>query len=234
MSFYQTLKAQTAAERNALLQTSLVEEALAGCLTRERYVAFLGQAYHHVRHTVPLLMAAGSRLPSNREWLREAIAEYIEEELGHQEWVLNDIAGCGYSVEQVRASRPNHATEMMVAYAYHVIDRGNPVGFFGMVHVLEGTSVSVASQAAEAIQQSTGLPDSAFSYLRSHGALDVDHVNFFAGLMDRLVLEDDRQAVLHCARRFYRLYAEVFRSVYAEQATQWYASPGEVDHALVG
>ena len=27
---------------------------------------------------------------------------------------------------------------MMVAYAYDTIARGNPVGFLGMVHVLEG------------------------------------------------------------------------------------------------
>ena len=29
------------------------------------------------------------------------------------------------------------------------MDRGNPVGFFGMVYVLEGTSVRVATEAAE-------------------------------------------------------------------------------------
>jgi hypothetical protein len=37
--------------------------------------------------------------------------------------------------------------------------RGNPLGFFGMVHVLEGTSVSLALLAADAIQKPLGLPD---------------------------------------------------------------------------
>ena len=119
---------------------------------RGRYVAFLNQAYHHVRHTTPLLMAAGSRVPADKEWLRDALAEYSEEELGHQEWVLNDIAACGYDKENARRSTPNRATELMVAYAYDVIDRVIPVGFFGMVHVGGGSSVTMGVGAAAWLQ----------------------------------------------------------------------------------
>ncbi|MCL0318012.1 iron-containing redox enzyme family protein, partial [Escherichia coli] len=118
------------------------------------YLAFLQQAYHHVRHTVPLLMACGSRLPARLEWLRTAIGEYIEEEMGHQEWVLDDIAGAGGDRSAAAASEPALATELLVSYAYDTIQRGNPVGFFGMVLVLEGTSVALATQAANALQTS--------------------------------------------------------------------------------
>ncbi len=218
MSFFATLQASTAAERDALLSTDLVHTALSGDATTELYVAFLQQAYHHVRHTTPLLMAAGSRIPADREWLRDALAEYVEEELGHQEWVLNDIEACGYDKEKARRSVPLRATEVMVAYAYHVIDRVNPIGFFGMVHVLEGTSVSMADSAAECIRQATGLPGNAFSYLRSHGALDVEHVKFFENLMNRIDDEHDQQCIIHCARNFYHLYADVYRSIDASQA----------------
>ena len=218
MSFFRHLEQATVSERDQLLACELVQDALAGRMTREQYVAFLNQAYHHVRHTVPLLMAAGSRLPAKQEWLRSALAEYVEEELGHQEWVLNDIAACGFDPEKVRHGVPNRATEVMVAYAYYVIDRVNPVGFFGMVHVLEGTSVSVAENAAHGIARSTGLPAQAFSYLRSHGALDVEHVKFFENLMDRIDDAEEQRIIVHCARNFYHLYADVYRSVNAEQA----------------
>ena len=93
------------------------------------------------------------------------------------------------------------------------------LGFFGMVHVLEGTSVAVASAAAGGIGAALGLPEQAFSYLRSHGSLDVEHVGFFESLMDRLEQAEDRAAVLHCARRFYRLYGDVFRSLPAPDDT---------------
>ena len=218
MRFFQQLQDSTRIEREQLLANPLVTMALSGEMGRDTYVAFLCQAYHHVKHTLPLLMAAGSRLPQDKEWLREALAEYIEEELGHQEWVLNDIEACGYDKEKARHSQPNRATEMMVAYAYHIIDRVDPVGFFGMVHVLEGTSVTVADEAAACIASSTGLPAKAFSYLRSHGALDIEHVAFFRKLMDRIEDPCDQQLIIHCARNFYHLYAEVYSSVAAEQS----------------
>jgi heme oxygenase len=101
----------------------------------------------------------------------------------------------------------------MVAYAYDTITRGNPLGFFGMVHVLEGTSVSLALVAADRIQQRLGLPDAAFSYLRSHGTLDREHTAHFALLMDRLDDPRDHAAIVHAARAFYRLYGDVFRDL---------------------
>ena len=218
MSFFQTLQNETATERMQLLDNPLVHRAMAGEMSREQYVAFLCQAYHHVKHTIPLLMAAGSRIPEQQEWLRTALAEYVEEELGHQEWILNDIEACGFDREKARNSMPNRATEMMIAYAYYVIDRVDPIGFFGMVHVLEGTSVTVADEAASCIAGSTGLPKSAFSYLTSHGALDVEHVKFFEDLMNKIESPEQQNRIIHCARNFYHLYAGVYSSVAAEQA----------------
>ena len=87
------------------------------------------------------------------------------------------------------------------------------MGFFGMVHVLEGTSVSLALLAADKIQKSLALPDRAFSYLRSHGTLDQKHVAHFAELMDRIDDGDDQEAIVHAARAFFRLYGDVFRSL---------------------
>lgn len=217
-TFFERLQAETAPDRAALMQSPLIQDAMRGDVHTERYVAFLCQAFHHVKHTVPLLMAAGGRLPHSKEFLRVAIAEYIEEEQGHQEWVLNDIDACGYDKERARNAVPNHETEMMVAYAYHIIDRVNPVCFFGMVHVLEGTSISVADQAAQRIQDATGLPNKAFSYLRSHGALDISHVAFFENLMNEITDPDDQALIIHCAHQFYRLYKAVLDSAAADQA----------------
>ena len=211
--FHARLLAATATQRAQLLATPIIRDALAGRVTRADYLAFLTEAYHHVRHTTPLLMACGARLPARLEWLREAVAEYIEEEVGHQNWILDDIAAAGGDRDAVASGEPAPATELMVAYAYDTIARGNPVGFFGMVLVLEGTSVALATRAAEVIEQSLALPRSAFSYLRSHGDLDIEHTGFYERLMDRLDDAGDQAAVVHAARMFYRLYAGVFASL---------------------
>jgi len=210
MGFYDELQSNTEQARTALLSAPIIGKALSGDIKLDDYVAFLTEAYHHVKHTVPLLMAVGARLPEEKEWLREAVAEYIEEELGHQEWILNDIEACGVDKELVRLGKPSLHTELMVSYAYDTVARTNPVGFFGMVHVLEGTSVTTADLAASAIQSALGLPDKAFSYLRSHGALDQDHIQFFESLMNRIEDEKECQHILHCSKMFYRLYANIF------------------------
>ena len=213
MNFFDQLQRQTSAEREHLLSAQIIHAALDGSATREQYLAFLTQAYHHVKHTVPLLMACGARLPERLEWLREAIAEYIEEEIGHQEWILNDIRACGGDAEAVRSGQPALPTELMVAYVYDRIARHNPVSFFGMVNVLEGTSIALATQAAGVLQERLQLPAKAFSYLTSHGSLDVEHIEFFKKLMNRLEDAGDQAAVLHTARVVYRLYGDLFHSL---------------------
>lgn len=214
MSFYQHLQDETQAERNFLLEAPIIRDALAGRLPLESYTAFLIQAYHHVKHTVPLFMAAGSRLSDEHEWVREAMAEYISEEIGHQEWILNDLAACGIDKNEVRNSQPSQPTELMLAYAYDTIQRKNPLSLFGMVQVLEGTSISVATPAAEKIQTSLKLPKQALSYLYSHGSLDQDHILFFEKLVNRFEDADIQADIVHSARIFYQLYGDILRSVH--------------------
>ncbi|MDN8614295.1 TenA family transcriptional regulator [Variovorax ginsengisoli] len=213
MSFHARLVEQTADARMGLLATPIIQGCLRGEVSLPSYLAFLREAYHHVRHTVPLLGACKAALPARNDWLREPLDEYIEEERGHDEWILDDIRACGGDAEAVRDGLPGHATEVMVAYAYDTIARRNPLGFFGMVYVLEGTSVSLALMAADQIQKPLGLPDSAFSYLRSHGTLDQVHTAHFALLMDRIEDTRDQADIVHAARAFFRLYGDVFRSL---------------------
>jgi len=220
MNFYAELLAATERERAELLAIPFIQDGAAGRLTRADYVAFLSQAYYHVRHTLPLLMACGARLSARLEWLRSAMSEYIREETGHEEWILNDIRACGTDPELIRNGAPALPAELLVAYAYDVIARINPVGFLGMVLVLEGTSTAVATQAERALQTSLGLPAAAFTYLSSHGELDISHTRLFASLVSRLDNPEDQATLIHCARVFYRLYGDVFRDLDAHRQAQ--------------
>ncbi len=213
MPFHDRLLAATDTEREKFLAIPILQRALHSDITREDYITFLEQAYHHVKHTVPLLMGCGCRLPEHYAWLREAVGEYIEEETGHEEWILDDITACGGDRNAARDATPFAATELMVSYAYDVIQRRNPVGFFGMVLVLEGTSAAIASSAAAVIKQHLNLPDNAFSYLDSHGVLDQGHIEFFRNLMNRITCDEDQNTVIHCANMFYHLYGNIFRSI---------------------
>ncbi len=230
MSFFDELQAATAQERQALFNVPVIREALAGEVSLDNYRAFLAQAYYHVRHTVPLMMACGARLPSRLEWLRGAVCEYIEEEYGHEKWILNDITACGGDAAHVRDGKPSLPIELMVSFLYDLIARGNPVGLFGMVNVLEGTSIALATQAATTIQERLELPVTAFSYLASHGALDIGHMDTYRGLMDQLQDPEDKAAVIHASKVVYHLYTEMFRGLPRAQVPQ---GVSEVQHAAV-
>jgi len=211
--FFEVLEQHTAAERDDLFAIPIIRDALAGRVTREQYIAFLTEAYHHVKHTVPLLMACGSRLPESAGWLRAAVVEYIGEESGHEEWILGDIAAAGGDANAVRNGAAGPETELMVAYVYDFIARRNPMGFFGMVYVLEGTSAALATNAADVLRHALALPPEAFTYLTSHGTLDQQHLRFFAELMDRVESPFDQAAITDVANRVYRLYGGIFRAL---------------------
>lgn len=219
MNNFELLEQATAEERRALLATPIIAAALAGRVTRRDYRAFLARAFHHVKHTVPLLMACGARLPDHQEWLRAAMAHYIDEEIGHHEWILNDIAVVGGDAEAVRASAPDFDTDLMVGYAYDTVMRRNPVGLLGMVYVLEGTSVSLATHVAGVLQNALDLPPTAFSYLSSHGSLDIEHIGDFQRLVNRLENDVDRDCVVASAKSFFRLYGNVLGGIQLENAS---------------
>ena len=219
MSNYAELTTRTATARAQLQKIPVIGRALSGDVTRGLYLDFLAQAYHHVRHTVPLLMAVGSRLSPRHLWLQKELVHYVEEEQGHDEWILSDIAAAGGNADAVRNGAPAFETDAMVAYAYDTVMRRNPVAFFGMVYVLEGTSVALALNAADAIQRTLALPNKAFTYLRSHGSLDQQHIGHLEAIVDRFDSKLDLPAVVTCAQAMFRLYGDVFRSLDATESS---------------
>lgn len=212
-TFFSEIEDLTANARQHLESSPVISRTLNGEVEMQTYIAFLTEAYHHVKHTVPLLMACGSLLPERLEWLREAIVHYIEEEVGHQEWILNDLQALGVDKESVRHGQPSVHTELMVSYAYDVIARHNPVGFFGMVYTLEKTSSTIATFAAEQIANGLSLAPTAMTYMISHGSLDAEHMQDFEQLMNRLDSEQDKASVLHTTPVFYQLYTNIFNAL---------------------
>ncbi|MDC7694347.1 iron-containing redox enzyme family protein [Asticcacaulis sp. DXS10W] len=213
MTFYARLIRETQTEQQALFGVQQIRDGLTGRISLQTYIAYLTEAYHHVKHTVPLLKAARAGLDSRHHAFMAAFDDYIAEETGHEEWILNDIRNAGGDAEAVRHGQPSAATELMVAFVYDYIHRINPLGMFGMVFVLEGTSVQLATHGAEAVRATLGLKANCFSYLLSHGSLDLSHMAFFEGLMGQVDNPADQDAIIHVARRVFTLFADMFRSI---------------------
>jgi pyrroloquinoline quinone (PQQ) biosynthesis protein C len=211
MPAYDALLRDTEPERERFLALPLIRQAVTNGVPRALYLDFLAQAYHHVRHTCPLLALAYANCDGRDAVYRAALLAYLDVELGHEEWVLDDISALGGDAEQVRGGQPQSPCKAMVGYAYYAIEHVSPYALLGMVHVLEGMSAALALQAAERISDAIG-GDAGFSYLRSHGAADLDHVELFRTLLDRL--DPPSLAVIVAATRdFYWLYGQVFSAL---------------------
>jgi pyrroloquinoline quinone (PQQ) biosynthesis protein C len=180
--------------------------------SRELYLAFLAEAYHHVKHTFPLLALAASRTPDER--YQDALVEYMEEERGHEKWILQDIADLGGDSDGVKNGEAGAACRIMVGYAYYAIEHVSPYAMLGSVHVLEGMSVLLADRVADAVKGSLALADDrGFSYLRSHGSLDMEHVAFFRSLVDGFDQQETQRIIIDNSRLFYRLYGAIFQDL---------------------
>ncbi|MCB1532882.1 MAG: iron-containing redox enzyme family protein [Alphaproteobacteria bacterium] len=213
MNFYDRLVKETQSARAELYSVPQLIDGMQGNISRATYIAYLTEAYHHVSHTVPFLMTMGSKIPPSKKWMHKAIIEYQEEEVGHEEWILNDIAAAGGDKEAARNSTPNLETQVLVAYNYDYMTRKNPVGFFGMVFMLESTSTQIANKGADAVKEKLGLPQKAFSYLYSHGELDISHMKFFEETVNKITDPDDQAAIIEVAQNTFRLFANLLRAI---------------------
>jgi len=212
VKFYDRLLFETARDREAFLTIPIIRHAVVNGASRELYRNFLTQAYHHVKHTFPLLALAASRTRDER--YQDALFEYMREVRGHEKWILDDIRAVGGDTEAARNERPSLPCQIMVGFTYYAIEHVSPYAMLGSVYVLEGMSVLLADRLADALQSSLAIKDAAgFSYLRSHGALDILHVDFFKTLVNGFDDEATQTLVIENARIFYRLYGDIFRAL---------------------
>jgi long-chain acyl-CoA synthetase len=223
MNFYDTLLERTTVERNAFLSIPLIQDAIRNGASRALYIDFLAQAYHHVKHTFSELALAASL--TTDETYQDALVEYMNEERGHEKWILNDIRALGGDAEDVSGGVPSPACQVLVGYTYFAIQHISPYALLGSVHVLEGMSTALADKAADAIKTSLSVSgEEGFSYLRSHGALDVEHVAFFKTLANTITDPAVQNIVVETAKIIYRLYGDIFRELEIRHARQRHAA----------
>jgi pyrroloquinoline quinone (PQQ) biosynthesis protein C len=219
MSHFRRLVQQTASARREFMEISLIQEVMRKGASRALYLDFLSQAYHHVKSTAPLLALAASRCGSDDRRYQTALFEYIQEERGHDEWILEDIEALGGDPGSVRQDSPHFPCRIMVGHAYFLVDHVSPYALLGMIHVLEGMAVALASNAARAIHKTIAATTGAgFKYLTTHGDLDIEHTKLFERLIDE-ISPGYLPLIIDSANDFYRLYGDIFRDLDHRRST---------------
>jgi len=149
---------------------------------------------------VPLTRAAlhRSRELAGRDALAAPLAAYladhVDEELHHDETLLDDLELLGVDRASVLARMPSPAVAALVGTQYYWILHFHPVAFLGYVAVMEGYPPT--PELIETLIARTGFPREAFRTYIEHGDLDPGHRDHLDETLDSLPLTAERESVV--------------------------------------
>src|SRR3989344_7272081 len=106
MSFFITLLEMTDNSRREFEAIPTMNSMINRGLSLAEYKAFLHDLYYIVWHFCPIMAGAASRCDDRFRNVRYELYERIEEEKGHETWVLEDLEAVGGDLARVRANRP--------------------------------------------------------------------------------------------------------------------------------
>jgi len=126
--------------------------------------------------------------------LAEYLAEHVDEELNHDETLLDDLELLGVKRSSVRERMPSPEAAALVGSQYYWIRHFHPVSFLGYVAVMEGYPPT--SELIETLVERTGFPRTAFRAYVEHAELDPGHRDHLDRTLDALPLEERHENAL--------------------------------------
>lgn len=165
-----------------------------------RYVTYLCAMHAVIRASVPLLHRAAERCrqlaPDDpvAQPLRRYLLRHMQEELGHDRWLLDDIAAAGGDPAQPLREPAAPVVARLVGAQYYWVEHHHPVTLLGYIAVLEGNAPD--ARLGDRLAAMTGLPAAAFRTVRAHAELDVGHCAELDQLLDELPLTAAHSAAI--------------------------------------
>ena len=197
LPFFADLVIRTDEARRAFETNPVVLDAVANGMPVERYRALLLELYHVVWHFNPVCAAAASRMPDTHRQIRYHLYEHMHEELGHEEWVMNDLAAVGVPREQVLAHAPSPFTLALNGYNYWAADRRHPCSALGMLYALEVIASVYGGPFASAIRESLLLEgEQGISFIGSHATMDAEHMAELRKVLETVRDDEAKEAVV--------------------------------------
>jgi pyrroloquinoline quinone (PQQ) biosynthesis protein C len=207
MSFFVHLVERTDAHRRDLETVPKVHAMIHHGLTADEYRGFLHDLYHIVWHFCPVMAAAAARCDDGLREVRYELYERIQEEKGHETWVLEDLEAVGGDAARVRNHPPSPPVQCMVAYNYYCAERSHPCAVLGMVYSLEVIASAYAATLSQSIAKVLGrdMDGPGFRFLLSHSAMDQDHVAKLNALVKTIHDPEAQEAIINATRvNFYQ------------------------------
>jgi pyrroloquinoline quinone (PQQ) biosynthesis protein C len=214
LPFFADLVVRTDEARRAFETHPAVLDAVANGMPVERYRRFLLELYHVVWHFNPVCAAAASRMPDTHRQIRYHLYEHMQEESGHEEWVLNDLDAVGVSPEATRAHPPEVHTLALSGYNYWAAERRHPCSVLGMIYALEVIASVYGGPFSSAIRESLFLQDDrGVSFVSSHATMDAEHMAELRIVLNTLRDDEARNAVIESTTVNFHHFTRIFEAV---------------------
>jgi hypothetical protein len=120
--------------------------------------------------------------------------EHVDEELDHDEELLDDLELLGVDRATVLGRMPSPAVATLVGSQYYWLHHFHPVTFLGYVGFMEGSPPT--PELVETLIERTGYPREAFHTFAEHAELDPGHRDHLDRILDSLPLTAEQEAVL--------------------------------------
>jgi pyrroloquinoline quinone (PQQ) biosynthesis protein C len=211
MSFFITLVEMTDASRRELETAPKISSMIHHGLPLAEYKAFLRDLYHVVWHFCPVMAAAAARCGDEFRDLRYELYDRIQEEKGHETWVLEDIEALGGDVAS-GPELPSPPVQAMVAFNYYGAERTHPCSVLGMLYMLEVVSSVYGGRVSEAIARAIGRDVQAggFKFLSSHASMDVHHMASLNRLVKTIADPLAQAAIVNSTRVNFHQFGAMF------------------------
>jgi pyrroloquinoline quinone (PQQ) biosynthesis protein C len=212
MSFFITLVESSDASRRAIETLPKVHSMINKGLPIAEYRAFLHDLYHIVWHFCPIMAAAASRCDERLRNIRYDLYERIEEEKGHESWVLEDLDAVGGDVPGAGSTPPSPPVQAMIGFNYYAAERVHPCSVLGMLYVLEVIASVYGGKAADSIARAIGRETSAggFRFLSSHATMDADHLAQLNVLLKTISDPAAQAAIIDSTRVNFHQFGQLF------------------------
>ncbi len=214
LPFFADLVSRTDEARRAFESNSKVLDIVANGLPLERYRKLLLELYHVVWHFNPVCAAAASRVGDAHKQVRYFLYNHMNDEKGHEEWVVNDLDAMGVRVGQVLDYRP---TDMMLAlngYNYWAADRRHPCSVLGMLYALEVIASVYGGPMTAAITESLLLQgDRGISFISAHATLDAEHLADLRVILSTLQDDASKEAIIESTIFNFHQFGRVLEAV---------------------
>lgn len=207
MSFFIRLIEATDQQRRQLELVPKLDRMIHKGLPKQEYISFLRDLYFIVWHFCPIMAAAAARCDDSYRQVRFYLYKNIEEEMGHDQWVLDDLRFLGVDPGDIKIQEPCAAVQAFIGYNYYNAEHVNPVGVIGMLYALEVISSVYGGRVANSIARNLSIqPGEGFTFLQSHSSMDLDHLANLNQLIKTIEADEAQEAVINSTNvNFYLL-----------------------------